>query len=139
MPRPAVLWLVLLVVPVAGGFATVLLPALPQATLGVVALAWLIAVVNASLEELFWRGVYIRLFPGRLVAGFLYPAALFALWHVSPTSVRGSAAVLVSAAAYLGLAYGWIAYRTGTIRYTVLAHIAVNAMGLSFALLVLGR
>lgn len=77
--------------------------------------------------------------PGRLAVGFLYPAALFALWHVSPTSIRGSAAVLVSAAAYLGLVYDWIAWRTGTIRYTIPAHIAVNGMALSFALLVLGR
>jgi membrane protease YdiL (CAAX protease family) len=43
-----------------------------------------IAVINATLEELFWRGVYIRLFPSRLVAGRLYPAAMFALWHLSP-------------------------------------------------------
>jgi hypothetical protein len=35
--------------------------------------ARLIAAVNATLEELLWRGVYIRLFPGRLIAGFLYP------------------------------------------------------------------
>jgi uncharacterized protein len=139
LPRPQFLWLVLLAVPVAGGFATVLLPDLPRATAAVLALAWLIAVVNASLEELFWRGVYIRLFPGRLVAGWLYPAVLFALWHISPTSIRGSTIVLVSGAAYLGLVYGWVAYRTGTIRYTIAAHIVLNAMGLTFALSVLGR
>ena len=139
LPSPQLLWLILLVLPVAGAFATVLLPVLPRATLGVIALAWLIAVVNATVEELFWRGVYIRLFPGRLIAGWLYPAALFALWHVSPTSIRGSAAMLVGGAAYLGLVYGWVAYRTGTIRYTIPAHILLNGMGLSFALLVLGR
>jgi uncharacterized protein len=139
LPHPQVLWLVLLAVPVAGGFATVLLPDLPRATVAVVALAWLIAVVNASMEELFWRGMYIRLFPGRLVAGWLYPAALFALWHIAPTSIRGSAIVLVGAAAYLGLVYGWVAYRTGTIRYTILAHILLNAMGLTFAFSLLGQ
>ena len=139
LPRPAWLWLALLVLPVAGGFATVLLPALPTATLTVVAVAWLIAAVNATAEEVLWRGVYVRLFPGRLVAGWLYPAALFALWHISPTSIRGSAITLVSAAAFLGLLYGWIAFRTGSIRYTIPAHIAVNAMGLSFAILLLGH
>jgi uncharacterized protein len=139
LPHPRVLWLVLLAVPVAGAFATVLLPDLPRATVPVVALAWLIAIVNASLEELFWRGVYIRLFPGRLVAGWLYPAALFALWHLATTSVRGSALVLVGAAAYLGLVYGWVAYRTGTIRYTIIAHILLNAMGLTFAFNLLGH
>ena len=123
----------------AFGFFTVLLPALPAATLTVVAVAWGIAAVNATAEELLWRGVYIRLFPGRYLAGWLYPAALFALWHISPTSVRGSAVQLVTAAAFLGLLYGWIAFRTGSIRYPIPAHIAVNAMGLSFALLLLGH
>lgn len=139
LPRPQVLWLVLLAFPVAGGFATVLLPDLPRATVAVVALAWVIAIVNASLEELLWRGVYVRLFPDRLVAGWLYPAALFALWHLSPTSIRGSAVVLVTGAAYLGLVYGWVAYRTGTIRHTIPAHILLNAMGLGFALSLLGH
>ncbi len=138
LPKPTALWMILLAFPVAGALATVLIPDLPRATVAVVALAWIIAVVNATLEELFWRGVYIRLFPGRPIAGWLYPAALFALWHLSPTSIRGSAAVLVSGGAYLGLVYGWVAYRTGTIRYTILAHILVNAMGLGFALLILG-
>lgn len=139
LPRPQVLWLALLAAPVVGGFATRLLPTLPRATVAVVALALFIAVVNASLEELFWRGVYIRLFPGRLIAGWLYPAALFALWHLVPTSISGFAVDLVVGAAFLGLVYGWVAQRTGTIRYTIVAHIALNAMGLTFALSLLGR
>jgi uncharacterized protein len=137
LPRPTTLWLTLLAIPVVGGFATVLVPSLPRATPTVLALAWLIAVVNASLEELLWRGVYAHLFPGRLVAGWLYPAAMFALWHLSPTSVHGSSTVLVAGAAYLGLVYGWVAYRSGSIRVTVPAHVLVNAMGIDFALLLL--
>jgi uncharacterized protein len=136
-PRPAALWLALLVIPVVGGLVTRLLPELAGATIAVLGMALLIAVLNAIAEELLWRGVYIRLFPGRMVAGWLYPAVFFALWHVSPTSVRGSALVLVPTAAFLGLLYGWIAQKTGTIRYTVIAHALVNAMGLGFALLVL--
>ena len=139
LPRPQVLWLVLLAAPVVGGFATRLLPTLPRATIAVVTLALLIAVVNASLEELFWRGVYIRLFPGRLITGWLYPAALFALWHLVPTSISGFAVDLLAGAAFLGLVYGWVAQRTGTIRYTIVAHIVLNAMGLTFALSLLGR
>lgn len=137
LPKPTVLWLGLLAFPVAGGLATVLLPALPAATVAVVGLALIIAAVNAISEEVFWRGLYIRMFPGMRVLGWLYPAAWFSLWHVSPTSVLGSTWVLVSAAVYLGLVYGWIAYRTGTIRYTIVAHFLVNAMGLGFATLLL--
>lgn len=75
--------------------------------------------------------------PGRLVTGWLYPAAFFALWHISPTSVRGSAVVLVAGAGFLGVLYGWIAQKTGTIRYTIIAHALVNSMGLGFAAIVL--
>jgi uncharacterized protein len=137
LPRPAALWLILLAVPVAGGFITRMLPELPRATPTVLALALAIAWLNATAEELLWRGVYLRLFPGRLIAGWLYPAAGFALWHISPTSVRGSGVVLIAGAALLGLLYGWIAQKTGTIRYTIIAHALVNSMGLGFALLVL--
>lgn len=139
LPNPTALWLALLAFPVAGGFVTVFVRDLPRATLGVIALAWTIAVVNASLEELLWRGVYVRIFDGRLLLGWLYPATMFALWHISPTSVLGSSAVLVAGAAYLGLVYGWIAFRTGSVRYTIPAHILVNGMGLNFALLLLGN
>lgn len=137
LPRPQPLWLVLLAIPVMGGFAAVLLPELEGATPGVIGVAWLLAGVNATLEELLWRGVYIRLFPGRLLAGWLYPAAMFALWHISPTSVLGSPVVMISGALYLGLVYGWVASRTGTVRYTIISHILVNGMGLSFASLLL--
>lgn len=138
LPKPQLLWLVLLAAPVVGGLMTRLLPTLPRATIAVVTLALLIAVFNASVEELFWRGVYIRLFPGRLIAGWLYPAALFTLWHLVPTSISGFAVDLLVGAAFLGLVYGWVAQRTGTIRYTIIAHIALNAMGLTFALNLLG-
>lgn len=138
LPRPTILWLGLLAFPVAGGFATVLVPALPNATVTMVVLALAIAIVNAFSEELLWRGVFVRLFPASKVFGWLYPATWFALWHISPTSVHGSTVVLVAAGAYLGLVYGWVAQRTGTIRYTFVAHFLLNAMGLGFASLLLG-
>lgn len=82
----------------AGGFGVALLPNLQHATVAVVAFALVIATVNAMLEEVLWRGVYIHLFPDRLSLGWLYPAVMFALWHVSPTSVLGSTAVMVAGA-----------------------------------------
>lgn len=137
LPRPTGLWLALLAFPVAGGFATVLLPDLPDATLPVVGLALVIAAVNSLSEEVFWRGLFVRMLPERRVLGWLYPAAWFSLWHIAPTSVFGSTWVLVTGAAYLGLVYGWIAWSTGTVRYTIVAHFLVNAMGLGFATLLL--
>jgi uncharacterized protein len=139
LPTPTWVWIVLLAVPVVGGFATVWLPAAAAATLAVFVVATIIAVINATLEELFWRGVYARLFAGNLLLGWLYPAVAFAAWHVSPTSVLGSTAVVVLGALYIGLVYGYIALRTQSVRWTTVAHILVNLAGVNFALLVLGR
>lgn len=72
LPSPASLWVLLLAVPVVGGFLTVWLPSAAAATIGVVVVALAIAAVNATLEELLWRGVYIRLFADRLLLGWLY-------------------------------------------------------------------
>lgn len=139
LPSPTGLWIVLLAVPVVGGFAIVWWPSAAAATMEVVAVALLIAAVNSTLEELFWRGVYARLFADSLVLGWLYPAVAFAAWHVSPTSVMGSTPMIVGGALYVGLVYGYVALRTQSVRWTTVAHFLLNATGMGFALLVVGR
>jgi hypothetical protein len=83
-----------------------------------------VALVNGVCEEVLWRGVYIGLFPGRLRLGLLWPAVWFGAWHLAPGAVvLGSGAwALAGAAALLGLAYGWVAQRSGTIRWTAVSH-----------------
>lgn len=61
------------------------------------------------------------------------------MWHVSPTSVMGSTPVIVGGALYVGLVYGYIALHTQSVRWTAVAHFFLDAMGMGFALLVLGR
>lgn len=138
VPTPGWLWAVLLAFPAAGGFATVLVPALHEVTATVLLVAVAIAVVNATLEEVFWRGMYAELFPGRPVAGWLYPAVAFVAWHLSPAMATGGRSLAFwFGTLYIGLVFGWVAYHTRTIRWTVAAHILVNVMGPGFAILVL--
>jgi uncharacterized protein len=138
LPQPGWLWAALLALPVIGGFATVWIPALPTVTLAAVGLAVLIGTVNATCEEIVWRGLYAELFAGRWFAGWLYPALAFTLWHISPAAATGGRNVSFwFGVALIGLVFGWVAYRTASIRWTTLAHILVNAMGPGFAMLIL--
>jgi uncharacterized protein len=138
LPPPGWLWAGLLAVPVVGGFATVLVPALARVTIAALALAVGIAVVNATCEEILWRGVYAELFAGRWIAGWLYPAVAFTLWHISPAAATGGRpGAFWFGVGFIGLVFGWVAYRTASIRWTTFAHILVNAMGPGFAMLLL--
>jgi membrane protease YdiL (CAAX protease family) len=96
------------------------------------------AVGNGFCEELLWRGVYATRYPDAR-RGVVWPALWFAFWHIAPGSMgdprrRNS---LVCGAAILGLTYGTVARRTGSIRWTVASHtlsgFAMTAVGLVMA------
>lgn len=87
------------------------------------------ALVNGTGEELFWRGIYSEHFPNDLVWGYLYPTLMFALWHLSPRAVQSAGASTFSfllGALLMGLCWGFIAWKTKSIRWTVISHIIVN-------------
>lgn len=88
------------------------------------------AVANGVAEEVLWRGTFVSAFPSDRLRGFLYPALAFAAWHVSPTSVLGSTLQLVLGGAFIGLAYGWVAWRTRSIRLTTIFHVLTDFTGL---------
>lgn len=81
-------------------------------------------------------------FPKGIWLGYLYPALGFAAWHLTPLSVRpsampGGAGGFAAGALFLGLCWGWVAWRTGSIRWTVVSHVLTDFLGLG-ALVYLG-
>lgn len=129
-------------IPAAGTLASVFIPHVSDATVGVIALAVLIALVNASLEEFFWRGLFVVRFPESLMAGFLYPATCFGLWHFAiywsaGNPLHGGAATLVGGAFTMGLLWGWVTWRTHSLLPALLAHFAANTFAFTGYLLVL--
>ena len=126
---------ILLMIPPAVGFTAIfpLLLWLGNSTLLVVAAA--IAIVNGTCEEVLWRGAYLRIFGNRLWAGLLYPAIGFGIWHVAPLAAHWSwsparAVWLAVSATLVGLAYGFVARHTGSIRWTIFSHVLMNFAGL---------
>jgi membrane protease YdiL (CAAX protease family) len=83
------------------------------------------ALGNGIFEEIFWRGIFLQLFPGNLFFGILWPSLWFGAWHYAPGSVSGGSAnvfTLMVGAVFLGLLLSILANRSGTIGWSVLAH-----------------
>jgi hypothetical protein len=96
----------------------------------------LFALANGTMEEVFWRGAYITTFPDNWLWAVLYPSLWFGLWHLSPQAVypsemQGGAIAFALMSIPLGLVWGWVAWTTGSIRWTVVAHILLNFAGLA--------
>jgi membrane protease YdiL (CAAX protease family) len=84
-----------------------------------------VAIVNGVCEELLWRGLYVKVFPDNAVLGVVYPSVGFALWHISPQLVVPAETGVwpfVASTFFLGISYGWISYRTGSIKWNAISH-----------------
>lgn len=84
-----------------------------------------VAIINGICEEVLWRGLYVRAFPENPLLGVVYPAVGFALWHISPQLVFPAQTgiwTLVLSTFFLGISYGWISYRTSSIRWNAISH-----------------
>lgn len=96
-------------------------------------LAAAIALVNAPLEEVAWRGGFITRFADRPRLGFWLGWLLFSAWPLSLTLNHGIAhdggtMALVAVAGVLGLLWSWIAWRTGSIFWVSIAHVLSNIL-----------
>lgn len=99
--------------------------AMPAAMLFVIALA---ALVNGTLEELFWRGA---LLPRPDAEGALVSLGLFTAWHAAPAlalgiGLTGGAPALILGALALGAVWTAMRLRTGTLGAAIASHVGVN-------------
>ena len=115
----AVLWTLIILVALAmygkdfiRAPLTLILVAIPAAT------------INGLCEELLWRGLYVRAFPNNFWLAIIFPSIGFALWHLAPQKIfsDGSKFSFVLSTFFLGLAYGFIAYQTGSAKWTAISH-----------------
>jgi uncharacterized protein len=94
-----------------------------------------LSLVNALAEELLWRGVYASAYPGNLWLGHLYPAVGFAVSHFSPlsaisSSMPGGSVSFVVGALVWGIAWSWVAWRSRSVRWTIVSHFLLDYAGL---------
>jgi len=92
------------------------------------------ATVDGECEEILWRGLYIRSFPGKPLLAIVYPSLGYAAWHFVPQMIfpatAGTLRFVVSTF-FLGLAYGFMAYRTGSAKWTAISHSLNGTLALS--------
>ncbi len=129
--KPSVLGRVLLAIPVVFMLVAVLPQVWPHLTASFILLSILIGLVNGTLEEVLWRGAYLVAFPQSRWMGLIYPAIGFSLWHLAPYAQTADptlleCAVVVVGGLIFGLCWGYVAWRTRTIRWSVYSHIATN-------------
>lgn len=126
--------LVALGLPVLIGFLFVF-PALSYSADRLLLVFAVYALVNGVLEEVYWRGLFVRAFPRDGLCGFLYPAAGFGAWHLVVLSMSGpwppvAPQYAFMLAAVLSLLYAWVVALTGSIRWPVVSHVLLNLSGM---------
>jgi membrane protease YdiL (CAAX protease family) len=104
-----------------------------KAPLTLILIAIPTATINGICEEILWRGLYIKTFPENFWLAILFPAIGFALWHLVPLQVfsEGSKIWFVFSTFFLGLAYGFIAYKIGSAKWTTISHSLNGILALS--------
>ena len=104
-----------------------------KAPLTLICIAIPAATINGVCEEILWRGIYVRLFPENFWLAVVLPALGFALWHLVPLSIfsDGNKWSFVISTFFLGLAYGFIAFKTGSATWTAISHSLNGILALS--------
>ena len=79
---------------------------------------------NGFFEEVLWRGMYLELFPERILFRFIWSTVWFALWHYAPGSISasGNPLGLMIGSGMMGLYFAFLAQKTKTIWWTMIAH-----------------
>jgi membrane protease YdiL (CAAX protease family) len=127
----------------AVGFSLALPPLfvvfLPNAP-GLLGAGWLVlvfsALCNGTLEEVFWRGVFVERYSDDIWRAYVLPTLFFVLWHITLATMpgmhfQGGWPALIGGAAGFGVVWGYVAWRQRSIRVTATAHVLVNFFAFS--------
>lgn len=125
-------WLLvgLLSLTVAGAVWMYFIPNLATVSIWVVLFSP-VTIINGTCEEILWRGVYVKAFGKNVFLGCIYPAIGFALSHISSELVfpaEGGMFPFVISTFFLGLVYGWVAYKTGSAKWTAITHSLIGLL-----------
>ena len=118
-------------IPVLGLFFVSFLPNAAKLTLSTGFLLLVIVLLNGTIEELYWRGMYLLEYPDNTRIGFIFSWLLFGAWHISLWFAKGiiykdGFLALVGGAYGLGLLWTWVARSNGNLKAVIPSHILVN-------------
>jgi len=124
-----------LLVPLLFAYAYAFPKSSQSATKQIVVLSLILAIVNATSEEVLWRGLYLKLFGSNKTIYILYSSIGFAIWHFAPQTVfrnrePGGQVSFVAFAFVFGLFYAVVAFNTRSILLTTISHVLLDFSGL---------
>jgi len=125
----------LLILPLIFGYGFAFPKAIANAGSGIIVVSLLLAFVNAFLEELLWRGTFIKIFHANKFICIFYAGSSFGIWHLVPlsfsaTHVPGGMISFIAFAVILGWLYGWIACCNKSIFWVTVSHVLLDFSGL---------
>ncbi len=122
--------------PAIGAFSAAFMQAYDQLNLQLYFILAAAALVNGFVEEFYWRGAFISRYKQNMQKAYLIPAMLFGLWHISVYAAygveyQGGFLSLVGGAFFMGLLWGYTAFKQQRILLPTLAHILTNFFAFS--------
>jgi membrane protease YdiL (CAAX protease family) len=106
-----------------------------QANIIIVISSLLLSIINATAEEILWRGTFLRVLGDNSKVYVLFSSCGFAMWHFAPQIVfdnkqPGGAVSFVAFAFVLGLLFSSVAKDTKSILLTTIVHTLFDFGGL---------
>lgn len=118
--------LLLLLIPVIGAALYRLVPGIgyEKHALWMTILYASTAFGNGFFEEILWRGVYMDLFPDRILMRIVWPSIGFGLWHYAPGAASANENVwgLIIGAGAFGFVLSFLAKQTNGVWWPIVAH-----------------
>lgn len=123
-------------IPVVATFIVAFLPTLRQITIKLFFITLIYAILNGTLEELFWRLTFNKIFEKNIWGAYVIPTIIFSCWHsallfAKGISYHGGALALVGGAAMMGVIWGFVMFKTRNIKVIIYAHILTNFFAFS--------
>ncbi|MFD2514857.1 CPBP family intramembrane glutamic endopeptidase [Pontibacter locisalis] len=136
MGKQNLLLVLLCFMPVMGAFSAAFLVAYPYLDLSIYFILAAAALVNGFIEEFYWRGAFISRYKQNFFFAFLVPTALFGFWHISVYAAYGIAYQggfwpLVGGAFFMGIIWGYTAFKQQRVLVPTIAHILANFFAFS--------
>jgi hypothetical protein len=117
--------------PAVGAFFVGFLPNIKHLTLKTGLIILGISIVNGTIEEIYWRGLYLKVFKENPRFILIVSPLLFAFMHCSFLAIKGityqgDVLALVGGALFMGLLWSYVSFKLNSIRYCIAGHIIVN-------------
>lgn len=119
--------------PAVGAFFVGFLPNIESLNLKTGLIILGISIVNGTIEEIYWRGMYLKIFKENRYIILVVSPLLFSLMHVSFLAIegvayRGGVSALVGGALFMGILWSYVSLKLNNLLYCIAGHMLVNIL-----------